>query len=75
MNLDFRVNVPITRWTQKCAMCDQPITHGDADIEVEYRDGSLKVGASDESGTSPVMNNILIWVKNEIGTLPFRATA
>ncbi len=41
MNLDFRVNVPITRWTQKCAMCDQPITHGDADIEVEYRDGSL----------------------------------
>ena len=42
MNLDFRVNVPITRWTQKCAMCDQPITHGDADIKVEYRDESSK---------------------------------
>jgi len=23
-------------------MCDQPITHGDADIEVEYRDESSK---------------------------------
>ncbi len=23
-------------------MCDQPITHGDADIKVEYRDESLE---------------------------------
>ncbi len=42
MNLDFRVNVPITRWTQECAMCDQPITRGDADMKVEYRDESLE---------------------------------